>query len=103
MALSRRDLLKLGAAACSRSLARRLRLRDPVRHAHLAIHRSRRRDVLPRPLVRARALVELAETEMAVGDDRAHPEPLGERKCVTVVAFGVLGPLATGGGVGEKP
>ena len=59
--------------------------------------------MLARPLGRARTPVELAETEMAVGDDRAHPELLGERERVTVVTFGVLGPLATGGGVGEKP
>ena len=39
----------------------------------------------------ARAPVELAEAEVAVGDERAHAELAGECQRLAVVAFGVLG------------
>jgi hypothetical protein len=35
--------------------------------------------------------VELAEAEVAVGDERAHAELAGEGQRLAVVAFGVLG------------
>src|SRR4029450_5772478 len=38
----------------------------------------------------ARAPVELAEAEVAVGDDRAHAELVGERQRLAVEAFSVL-------------
>src|SRR4029450_7273713 len=58
----------------------RLRLLQPVRHVHLAIHRGRGGEVLPRLLALARAPVELAEAEVAVGHGGAHAELGGERQ-----------------------
>jgi hypothetical protein len=43
-----------------------------------------------RLLTRARTPVQLAQAQVAVGDERAHPEFLRERERVTVVGFGVL-------------
>ena len=43
------------------------------------------------------------ETEMAVGSDRPHPELLGERERITVVAFRVPRWVAAGGGVTKEP
>jgi len=39
----------------------------------------------------APAQVNLAETEVAVGDERAHPEPLGEDQSLAVVSFSNAG------------
>src|SRR5215468_7744062 len=69
----------------------RLRLLQPVRHAHLAVHRRRGGEMLVRLLARAAAPVELAEAEVAVGDEGVHAEPVGQRECVSVVAGSVLG------------
>src|SRR5262245_26880426 len=55
-----------------------LRLLQPVRHAHLAVNRRRGGEMLLRLLAIPRALVELAEAEVAVGDERAHAESLGD-------------------------
>jgi hypothetical protein len=46
--------------------------------------------VLLRLLALSRAPVELAEAEVAVGDERAHAARLGEGQRLAVVAFGVL-------------
>src|SRR5262249_32883892 len=46
-----------------------LRLLQPVRHPHLAVHRRRSGEMLLRLLALARAPVELAEAEVAVGDE----------------------------------
>ena len=54
----------------------RLELRDllqPIRHAHLAVHRRRRGEVLLRLLALAGAPIELAEAEVAVGDEGRMP------------------------------
>jgi hypothetical protein len=51
----------------------RLRLLQPEGHAHLAVHRRRGGEVLLRLLALARAPVELAEAEVAVGDERCNP------------------------------
>src|SRR6266508_5313513 len=56
----------------------RLRLLQPEPHVHLAVHRRRADEVLPRLLARTRAPAELAEAEVAVGDERAHAAWLGE-------------------------
>src|SRR5262245_33569610 len=56
----------------------RLRLLQPVRHPHLAVHRPRGSEMPLRLFALARALVELAEAEMAVGDEGAHAELAGE-------------------------
>src|SRR5262249_48344204 len=51
-----------------------LGLLQPVRHPHLAVHRRRGGVVLVRLLALARAPVELAAAEMAVGDKGAHAD-----------------------------
>src|SRR4029450_5194257 len=50
----------------------------PEPHIHLTVHRRRRAEVLLRPFVLVGAAVELAEAEVAVGDDWAHAERAGE-------------------------
>src|SRR5262245_46226586 len=57
-----------------------LGLLQPVRHTHLAVYRHGGDAVLLRLLQLAHSTVELAETEVAVGDERAHAERLGERQ-----------------------
>ena len=65
-------------------------LLQPVRHAHLAVHRRRGGEVLLRLLALARALVELAEPEMAVGDEGSHAEFGSERQGVGSVLLCTL-------------
>ena len=59
--------------------------------------------MLLRLLALVRVRVELAEAEVAVGDERAHPELLGERERVTVVAVSVRRGIAAGGDLAEEP
>src|SRR5260370_6458205 len=59
-----------------------LRLLQPESLVHRAVHGGRRRDVLLRLLESARAPVELAEAQMAVGDKGPHAALLGERQRV---------------------
>src|SRR5262249_47438673 len=66
------------------------RLLHPVRHPHLSIHRRRGGEMLLRLLALARAPVELAEAEVAVGDEGAHAELDGERYRLAVVLLGAL-------------
>ena len=47
--------------------------------------------MLLRLLARARAQVDLAETEVAVGDEGAHAEPLGERQRLAILSLAALG------------
>ncbi len=47
--------------------------------------------MLPRLLALARAQVELAEAEVAVGDEGAHAARLGERQRLAVVSLAALG------------
>src|SRR5213593_4393937 len=68
---------------------------QPEPHVHLAVHRRRSGDVLLRLLALARAPVELAEAEVAVGDERAHGELVGQIQSVAVVLLTSLGPGAT--------
>src|SRR6266851_1403826 len=88
-------LLRQGAgpgAVSSRQLPHlRLRLLQPVRHAHLAVHRRRGGEVLLRLLSVAGAPVELAEAEVAVGDEGPHAARLGERQRLAVVGLAPLG------------
>jgi hypothetical protein len=51
-----------------------MRLFQPVRHPHLAVHRRRSGEMLQRLFALAHAPVELAEAEVAVGDEGAHAE-----------------------------
>ena len=59
-----------GTSALSKFVNLLLGLLQSVRHVHLAVHRGRRGEVLLRLLTFARAPVELAEAEVAVGDER---------------------------------
>src|SRR5262249_20354819 len=51
---------------------RRLHLLQPEPHAHLVVHRRGGGQMLARLRAVACAVVELAETKVAVGDERAH-------------------------------
>src|SRR5262247_790736 len=87
------------------SLELRLRLLQPVRHSHLAVHRRRGGEVLLRLLALARARAELAEAEVAVGDEGAHLELFRHVQGVPVSrlrGFDV-GRLTTRGQLAEKP
>src|SRR5215467_13446873 len=68
-----------------------LRLLEPEAHVHLAVHRRREGEVLLRLLTLARACEQLAEAEVAVGDERAHAARLGERQRLTVIRLAALG------------
>ena len=72
----------------SSPLAGLLELLKPVRHAHLAIHRRRDRQVHLGLLGFPRAPVEPAEPEMAMGQKRAHLELGGHVHCRTIVCCG---------------
>src|SRR4029450_10052891 len=65
----------------------RLRLLQPVRHAHLTVHRRRGGEMLLRLLALAGAQVELAEVTVAVGHERAHAELIGQMKGLTIEAL----------------
>src|SRR5262249_34943533 len=56
----------------------------------LAVHHRRGGEMLLRLLAVARAPVELAEAEVAVGDEQAHAELAGELQRLAVGAFGVV-------------
>src|SRR5215831_4250433 len=66
------------------------RLLRPVDHAHFAVHRYRGGEVLLSLPGIARAVMRLAETEVAVGNERTHAARFGEHQRLAVVAFGVL-------------
>src|SRR6266436_9043327 len=71
-------------AASSRQLPHlHLHLLQPVRHTHLAVQRRRGREVFSGLLALAGAPVELAEAEVAVGDEGAHAEFAG--KCQRLI------------------
>src|SRR5258705_5885465 len=74
----------------------RLRLLHPVRHLHLVVHRRRGGEMLTRVIPLVCPPVELAEADVAVGKERAHPELLGERQGCTVVALRVSTVEGTG-------
>src|SRR5215475_7691105 len=69
----------------------RVRLLQPKAHVHLAVHGRRGGEVILRFMWLARAPGNLAEAEVAVGDQRAHAELAGERQRLAVVASGILG------------
>src|SRR6266851_6318914 len=74
----------------------RLRLLHPVRHPHLAVHRRRGGEMLTRVIPLVCSPVELAEADVAVGKERAHPELAGKRQGCTVVALRVSAVEGTG-------
>src|SRR5262249_19255045 len=65
----------------------RLRFLQPVRHPHLAVHRRRGGEMLLRLLAIAGALVELAEAEVAMGDEGAHAARLGQGERLAIVSL----------------
>src|SRR5438445_10693453 len=73
-----------------KSLSLDLCLVQPVRHAHLAVHRRRGGEVLLRLLALARPPGELAEAEVAVGDEGAHAEFLCASYRLHIGRFGAL-------------
>ena len=76
----------------------RLRLAHPVRHAHLAIHRRRVRQVFSGLVALAGTPVELAEAEVAVGDEGAHAAWPRKRQRLPVVNLSALGIESVGMG-----
>src|SRR5262249_18847279 len=56
-------------------------------HVQLAIHRSRESEILMGVFWLACPAVELTQTEVAVGDERAHAVQAGEYQCLPVVRF----------------
>src|SRR5262249_9067776 len=83
----------------------RLRLLQPVGHAHLAVHRRRDGELLVRVLAPACAPVELAEAQMAVGDEGTHAEFLRQGHGLAVVRHGLpdLRAGGMGGDLGQYP
>src|SRR5262245_30202708 len=81
----------LPSSASQQLLYLSLRLLQPVRHPHLAVHRRRGGQVLLRLRALARATVELAKAEVAVGDEGAHSEFLGQRGGLAVARLGLIG------------
>src|SRR5207244_9619038 len=77
-------------------------LLPPVRHAHLAVHRRRRGEMLPRLITLARAPEQLAEAEVAVGDEGAHAARLGEHQRFLIVGLASLGIEPVGMGRDRK-
>ena len=61
-----------------------LRLLQPERHAHVAVHRRRRREMLVRGRPAVHAPMKPAEPEVAVRNERPHSAGLGERQCPLV-------------------
>jgi hypothetical protein len=57
----------------------------PVRHTHFVVEGRRGREMASRLLTLACVSVELAEAEVAVGDEGAHAKFLGSGPCALVV------------------
>src|SRR5215471_18967805 len=90
--------------ASARRVYLRLRLLQPEPHVHLAVHRRRGGEVFLCQLAFACAPIELAEAEVAVGDEGAHAARFGQRKRLAVVGLAALGiePLGVGRDVTEQ-
>src|SRR5215467_13931244 len=80
----------VGGASAER-LPLRLRPLQPEPHVHLAVHRRRGGEVLTGSVAPPGAPVELPEAEVAVGEERVHPQLAGKCQCLAVVATSVLG------------
>ena len=81
----------------------RLGLLEPERHVHLAVHHHGLGEMLTRLLPLGGAQIESAEAEMAVGDEGAHLQFLGQGKRVAVLAAGVFQGIVGGGHFAEEP
>src|SRR5260370_38127180 len=68
-----------------------LRLLQPEAHVHIAVQRYCGGEVLADLLLLLCTLIELAKAEVAVGDERAHAERVGERQRLAVVACSFVG------------
>jgi len=77
-------------------------LLQPEAHVHIAVQRYCGGEVLADLLLLLCTLIELAKAEVAVGDERAHPKPLGERERLTVVARSVVWVIVAGGDLAEE-
>jgi hypothetical protein len=69
-----------------------MHLSQPEAHVHLAVQRRGRSEVLSGPRLAACVAVEPAEVEVAVGDERAHPDLGGERQSLAIAGFGRCAP-----------
>src|SRR5262249_24369786 len=78
------------------------RLLQPEPHVHLAVHGRRGGEILARLLSLAGACEELTEAEMAVGDERTHPQFFGDGDRVVVVALSVLRGIVAGRDLAEE-
>src|SRR3990170_701462 len=74
-------------------------------HVHLAVHRCRRRQMLSGLLQVVGLPEELAEVEVAVGNERTHAEIAGQGQGLAVVAFRRLDSrsITTGDDFTERP
>jgi len=68
----------------------RFRLLRPIRHVHFAVHLRRDGEVLLSLPAIARAAIKLAETETAVGDERAHAEIIGATMRFAIVVVSAI-------------
>ena len=71
--------------------AAHLRLLHPEPHIHLAVHRHGSREVLLRLLPLVQSLVELAQADVVVSDERAHAPFVGEGYSLPVGGFSLCG------------
>src|SRR5215470_15580404 len=76
--------------ASARRAYLRLRLLQVEPHIHLAEHRRRGSEVLASLVLLACTSMELAETQLTVGEEWPHAEFVGERHGLTIVTFGLL-------------
>src|SRR5262249_59120166 len=82
-----REVQKVSGAESIR-LQRRLGLVQPEQHVHVAIHRRGSREVLAGFTALAGASVELAEPQVAVGQDRTHAQLVSDGHGLPVRGFG---------------
>src|SRR5437879_7037849 len=75
----------------SEAAHRRFRVLQPGTHVHRAVHRRGGREVFSGFLTLAQPSVELPEAEVAVGDERAHAQFVGEGHSLLVGGFSLLG------------
>ena len=69
----------------------RFPLIEPGAHFQIAVHRRRCGEILASMLCLADAAVELAQAEVALGDERAHAVQLGECQRLSVVGRRAVG------------
>src|SRR5262245_33585958 len=67
-----------------------LGLLQPVHHPHLAVHRRRGGEMLPRPVALGRVAVELTEAAVAVGSEGTHGEIGGDRQRLAICRLGLV-------------